>query len=198
VGLAIASLLLTGACRREGAEVTPLPDSFTTFELSARRDVDAGGTTAHAAPVSARGDSPIPALLTVQPLSPELRALVERGHAHPAVGSLEAAGCDLALVMTGADDARFFDLRRAAKYGKMEPVAFDRQRQVVWCQTLTTPVDCVALAPIFARVARPKHQFTVYSGSSDPPFNPRCVGTHNRKGKYLSGEGPGYPSTARL
>ena len=125
--------------------------------------------------------------MTQQTLAPELRELVGGAHAHPAVASLEAAGCDLALVMTGAAYNHFADLR----YGKKMPAQVDdRRAQVVYCQRRTpTPPDCAALAPIFARVARPKRPFQVFSGSVDPPFSPRCAGVHDAKGKFISGEG---------
>ena len=132
-------------------------------------------------------------LLPQQALAPELRKLVDGAHAHLAVASLEAAGCDLALVMTGADYSRFVDLRHGTK---MPAQVDDAHRQVVYCQRRTpTPPDCAELAPIFARVARPKRPFHVFSGSRDPPLAPRCAGVHDAKGKFLSGDGPGYASS---
>jgi hypothetical protein len=129
-------------------------------------------------------------LLTNQRLSPALRALVVAAHGHPAVGSLEAAGCELALVMTGRDYDRFVDLR----HGVPMPRAADPSGQVVYCQSrAAAPPDCAQLAPIFARVARPKLPFQVLSGYADPPFAPRCAGQHGATGTYLAGEGPGYP-----
>jgi hypothetical protein len=134
-------------------------------------------------------------LLTHQPLTPALQKLVKQAHGHPAVGSLEAAGCDLALVMTRAAYNRFVALR----YGKKMPAQTDDSvGQVVWCQSRsTTPPDCAAVAPIVARVARLKQSFQVFSGSIDPPFSPRCAGVHDAKGKFVSGEGPGYPSSRK-
>jgi hypothetical protein len=132
-------------------------------------------------------------MLTQQTLAPELGKLVDAAHAHPAVASLEAAGCDLALVMTGADYNRFVDLRHGTK---MPAQVGDPRREVVYCQRRTpTPPDCAALAPIFARVARPKRPFQVFSGYVDPPFAPRCAGVHDAKGRFVSGEGPGYASS---
>jgi hypothetical protein len=132
-------------------------------------------------------------LLTEQQLAPELAKLVKRAHAHRAVGSLEAAGCELALVMTGREYNRFADLR----YGKKMPIQTDDAvGQVVYCQSRATPPpDCAQVAPIFARVARPKRPFQVFSGFVDPPFSPRCSGRHDKDGKFVSGEGPGYAST---
>jgi hypothetical protein len=212
--LAIASLLsvaAAAACGRKGPDVAPLPESNHSYELSIARDDgrDAGGAARPAArpaaPAPARGapggelhlaDEP---LLTEKALAPELRALVEGAHAHPAVGSLEAAGCDMALVMTARNYNRLVDLQ----HKKAMPVqATDPREMVVWCSargTATTPPpDCAALAPVFARVARPKHSFLVFSSFGNPPFSPRCAGTHDRKGKALGGEGPGYPSSSRL
>ena len=132
-------------------------------------------------------------LLTEQKLSPELRALVDRAHAHPAVATLEAAGCELALVMTGSDYDRFVDLR----YGqKMPSQNSDAIAEVVYCQSRATPApDCADVAPIFVRVARPKRAFQVMTGFVDPPFAPRCSGQHDATGKRVAGEGPGYPSS---
>jgi hypothetical protein len=132
-------------------------------------------------------------LLTQQPLAPALRELVSGAHAHPAVASLEAAGCDLALVMAGGDYNRFIDLRHETK---MPAQVRDPRQQVVYCQRRTpTPPDCAELAPIFARVGRPKRPFQVFSGTVDPPFAPRCAGVHDANGKVVSGEGPGYASS---
>ncbi len=146
-----------------------------------------------AATAAAPTDDPEKApLLTQQALAPELRKLVDAAHAHAAVVSLEAAGCDLALVMTGADYNRFADLRYKMK---MPAQVDDPRQQVVYCQRRTpTPPDCAELAPIFARVARPNRPFQVLSGYVDPPFSPRCAGVHDVKGKLVSGEGPGYAS----
>ncbi len=131
-------------------------------------------------------------LLTSQPLSPELKKLVKRGHTHRAVGSLEAAGCELALVMTRDAYNRFVDLRHETK---MPLQARPPVEMVVWCQSRTQPPpDCAQLAPIFARVARPSQPFHVFSGYVDPPFAPRCSGMHDKDGHYMSGEGPGYGS----
>jgi hypothetical protein len=178
--LAVAALLALGAggCRRKAPAFATLPEPHTTFDLSVHRDAKDAG-------------APAP-LLTGQDLSPELRKLVDAAHAHPAVGSLEAAGCELALVMAGHDYDRFVDLR----HGKPMPAqAVSPVGQVVYCQSRATPPpDCAQLAPIFARVARPKLPFQVLSGYVDPPFAPRCSGQHDAAGKYLGGEGPGYPS----
>jgi len=177
VRLAMASLVVVGAggCRRKGARLATLPEPAATFELSVHPDTK---------------EKP---LLTDQALSPELRKLVGEAHAHPAVGSLEAAGCDQALVMTGAAYNRFVDLRHEKQ---MPAQVEDARAEVVWCQSRTTvPPDCAALAPIFARVARPKRTFHVFSGSVDPPFSPRCAGRHDAGGKLVSGEGSGYPSS---
>lgn len=132
-------------------------------------------------------------LLTEQKLLPDLRALVDGGHAHPAVATLEAAGCELALVMTGRDYDRFVDLRHGRK---MPAQAGDAIAQVVYCQSRTTPPpDCAEVAPIFARVVRPTRGFLVFSGSVDPPFAPRCSGRHDAGGKLVAREGPGYPAS---
>jgi hypothetical protein len=129
-------------------------------------------------------------LLTQQPLAPELRKLIGAAHVHPAVASLEAAGCDLALVMTAGDYNRFVDLRPATK---RRAHLDDPHGEVVYCQRRTpTPPDCAELAPIFARVARPKRPFHVFSGYADPPEAPRCAGVHDATGRYVSGAGPGY------
>jgi hypothetical protein len=37
----------------------------------------------------------------------------------------------------------------------------------------------------------------VFSGTQAPPFSPRCGGMHDKTGKVLHGEGPGYPSSRR-
>jgi hypothetical protein len=181
--VAIAALLVLGAggCRRKAPTFARLPEPATTFELSVHRDAkDAGGSTPGGAP-----------LLIEQKLSPELRKLVDEAHAHPAVGSLEAAGCEQALVMKGAAYSRFVDLRHGKK---MPAQADDARTDVVWCQSRTTaPPDCAALAPIFARVARPGRSFQLFSGTVDPPFSPRCAGVHDAGGRFVSGEGPGYP-----
>ena len=138
------------------------------------------------------GTAPAP-LLTAQTLPPQLRALVDRAHAHPAVATLEAAGCELALVMSGADYNRFVDLRHGAQ---MPAQASGSTQQVVYCQSRATPPpDCADVAPIFARVARPAGSFQVFSGSVDPPFAPRCAGQHDKEGRFVGGEGPGYPSS---
>jgi hypothetical protein len=176
-------LLLLAACSRP----RPAPSSSET-RVAAARDAAALPPVQPAT----RADDPEKApLLTEQTLAPELRKLVGAAHAHPAVASLESAGCDLALVMTGADYNRFVDLRHETKM----PVQVVDRLQVVYCQRRTpTPPDCAELAPIFARVARPKRPFQVFSGYVDPPFSPRCAGVHDVKGKLLSGEGPGYAS----
>ena len=198
-GIAIASLLVAAACRRKGPAIEPLREPFTTFESRVGRDDERDASTA-ARPTPravAPADDPRTApLLTGRELSPDLRALVNEAHAHPAVGSLEAAGCELALVMTGAAYNRFVDLRHETK---MPQQVEDSRRTVVWCQRRTGDLpDCTEVAPIFARVARPKRPFQVFSSYTDPPFSPRCSGVHDAKGKLVGGEGPGYPSTGRL
>jgi hypothetical protein len=131
-------------------------------------------------------------LLTQQALSPELRQLVNEAHLHPAVGSLEAAGCDLALVIPRDAYNRFVDLQHGTK---MPLQARPPVETVVWCQSRSRPPpDCAQLAPIFTRVAHPTQPFHVLSGYNDPPFAPRCSGTHDKDGIYMSGEGPGYAS----
>jgi len=201
-GLAVAALLAvaaSGACRRRAPALKTLPEPAVSFELSVHADspdskdaraADAAAPPPHAA---AGADSAAEPLLTAQRLSPALRKLVDAAHAHPAVASLEAAGCDQALVMTGADYNRFVDLRHETK---MPAQVADPRADVVWCQRRApTPPDCAQLAPIFARVARPRRPFAVFSGYQPAPFAPRCAGTHDRTGKFLGGEGPGYGSS---
>jgi hypothetical protein len=180
----IALLLVLSACSRSR------PPSPAETPL-AGRPADAASRPVQPSP--AAEDPEEAPLLTQQTLAPELRKLVGGAHAHPAVASLEAAGCDLALVMTGADYNRFVDLRQ----GRKTPAQVDDpRRQVVYCQRRTpTPPDCAELAPIFARVARPKRPFQVFSGYGDPPLAPRCGGVHDAKGKFVSGEGPGYAAS---
>jgi hypothetical protein len=141
---------------------------------------------------SAVSDGEEPPLLTDQKLSPALRTLVAAGRKHAATGSLRAAGCDVALVMTGAKYNRFVELR----YKKAMPhQAEDPAGLVVWCQRrATTPPSCKDLAPIFVRVARPKRPFRVFSGYVAPPFAPRCAATYAADGTLVSGVGPEYPS----
>jgi hypothetical protein len=175
-----AALLTIAACSRGGPASDPPPQKLD-------RIVAADPGTAPPVPPAAADAEP---LLTSQTLPAELRKLVGGAHAHPAVASLEAAGCDLALVMTGAEYNRFAALRFEKKV--RAPID-DPRRQVVYCQRRTpTPPDCAELAPIFARVARPRWPFHVLSGYGDPPFAPRCAGVHDAKGRFVSGEGPGY------
>ena len=113
-GLALAALLSTGT-------------------IACKRGAGTGGAPTAPAP-----------LLTAQTLTPELRALVDRAHSHPAVATLEAAGCELALVMSGADYNRFVDLRHGAK---MPAQASGSTEQVVTCQSRATPPPDCAPAP---------------------------------------------------
>ncbi len=189
--LAIAVLCAAAGCSRSRP-----PPAGEAPAAAVRPDAAAAAVAAVPAPYVPEFRGPDRPLLTEQKLSPELAKLVAEGHAHPAVPSLEAAGCELALVMTGARYDRFFDLQHELK---MPPSQTDSRQLVVWCQRRTGDLpDCTEVAPIFARVARPKRPFVVYSGSGDPPFSPLCVGTHDRKGKSLGGSGPKYPSKARL
>ena len=185
--LAIASLVVgAAACRRKTPEVAPLPESFARFELSA-------GAGAKDAGVSASDAGPRrPDVFIQRVVRRDLSALMEAARAHPAVASLEAAGCDLALVMTGEAYDRFVELGDGMKMPKRID---DPASPVIYCASRTTfapPPDCAALAPIFARVARPKRRFHVLSGFGFPPSSPRCSGVHDAKGKTISGEGPGY------
>jgi hypothetical protein len=203
--LALAALLAVaagGACRRRAPALKMLPEPAAGFERSVRADSPDAKQT-HAAQAAdaaspptrpaAGADSAAEPLLTAQKLSPALRKLVDAAHAHRAVASLEAAGCDQALVMTGADYNRFVDLRHETK---MPTQVDDPRADVVWCQRRTpTPPSCAELAPIFARVARPKRPFMVFSGYQPAPFAPRCAGKHDTVGRYLGGEGPGYASS---
>jgi hypothetical protein len=181
------------AAAKYEATVAADPKNDLAWYQLASAHPDAGVAAAAAPPRNAKSDSAADPLLTDEKLSPELRKLVDGAHAHRAVATLEAAGCDQALVMTGAMYNHFADLR----YGKKMPAQVeDGRADVVWCQTrMTTPPDCAALAPIFARVAQPRRAFVVFSGYVAPPFSPRCEGTHAKDGKYESGEGPGYPSS---
>ena len=200
--LSIASLLMLIAgdgCRRKAPPLRTLPEPAADFPLTVRADgKDAGVAGSGLAGPAARPPDDLPddleqeLPLSKQKLSPALRKLVDAAHRHPAVGSLEAAGCDEALVMTGAAFNRLNDLLS----GKKMPAQVDDPRaEVVSCQGQETPPpDCAALAPIFARVAHPKRSFYVYSGYGKPAFAPRCAGKHDKTGKYLEGEGPGYPS----
>jgi hypothetical protein len=184
--LSLALLVALPACSRS----RPSPSPSSERPAAAR---PAATASRPVQPSPAAADPEKEPLLPQQALGPELRKLVDDAHAQPAVASLEAAGCDLALVMTGADYNRFVDLRRGTK---MRAQVDDAHRQVVvYCQRRTPPPPaCAELAPIFARVARPKRPFKVFSGTGDPPFAPHCAGVHDAKGKFLSGEGPGYAS----
>src|SRR6185369_12245307 len=121
----------------------------------------------------------------------DLSTIIAAAHANPAVASLEAAGCDFALVMTGAA----YDRLIALGSGTTTPKPIDDPASpVVYCSSRTTatpPPDCAALAPIFVRVARPKRRFHVFSGFGILPVAPRCAGVHDAKGKLVAGEGPG-------
>jgi len=185
-GVAIASLLVAAACRRKTPEVATLPESFARFELSA----GAGGKDA--GPTAARAGGPAQRDVFIQQAVPrELSDLLRAGQIHRAVASLEAAGCDQAFVMTGGIYDRLVELSHGTKMPKQID---DPASLVVYCssRTDTPPPDCASLAPIFARVARPKRKFHVFSGFGPPPFAPRCSGVHDAKGKIVSGEGPGY------
>jgi hypothetical protein len=195
---ALLAVAAGGACGRRAPTLKTLPEPAVSFELSVRADSpDSKQTQAAEAALPTRpaagADAAAEPLLTAQKLSPALRKLVEAAHAHRAVASLEAAGCDLALVMAGADYNRFVDLRHETKV----PTQVDDPRaDVVWCQRRTpTPPACAELAPIFARVARPRRPFMVFSGYQPAPFAPRCAGRHDKTGKVLGGEGPGYASS---
>ena len=194
---ALLAVAAGGACGRRAPTLKTLPEPAASFELSVHADSPDSKQTrpAEAPPArpAAGADSAAEPLLTAQKLSPALRKLVDAAHAHRAVASLEAAGCDQALVMTGADYNRFVDLRHETK---MPTQVDDPRADVIWCQRRTpTPPACAELAPIFARVARPSRPFTVFSGYQPAPFAPRCAGRHDKTGKSLGGEGPGYASS---
>ncbi|HXU05525.1 MAG TPA: tetratricopeptide repeat protein [Polyangia bacterium] len=182
---ALASLrrFVAEAPKALDARVTHARKLIATLEAAEQPDAGSAGSAA------ASKQEP---LLTKKKLSGDLRRLVDEGHAHRAVASLEAAGCDLALVWKAAKYNRFVDLQHGTK---MPLQARPPTDTVVWCQTRSTvPPACAQVAPIFARVAHPTQPFQVFSGYNDPPFTPRCSGLHDKSGKYVSGEGPGYAS----
>lgn len=187
--LALAVLLAAG-CKRKTPAYQTLPEPLTRFELSAGAKDAAAGVDAAVRP------------RFIQQVVPgEVSALIAAGHAHPAVASLEAAGCDLALVTTGASFDRLLALGHqlippGIQTATPKPID-DPGGAVVYCASQSTtspPPDCAAIAPIFVRVARPKRRFHVLSGLGVPPVAPRCSGIHDAKGKLIAGEGPGYPS----
>lgn len=192
--LAAASLLVAAAvgCKR-ARPLRALPEPAADFPLTVQADTkDADSAGAATAPAARPADPEGEPLLTKQKLSPELRKLVAAAHAHRAVGSLEAAGCDEALVMTGAKFNRLADLRHG---GKMPAQVDDPQADVIWCDRRTGHgPDCADLAPIFARVAHPRRPFEVFTAWGAPPFSPRCWGRHDKTGRYIFGGGRGYPS----